>query len=163
MNAPDYVEPTIGWRTWGLIGDGRVFRLSSPYTSRAWQPRVAFVAGCYRRHAAPDEGCACGIYALREVTDAARYARRPLAVLDRVLGSVLLWGRIIECERGWRASHAYPQQLLLPARAATGEVSRDLDEIAAALSVYGVPVLPLVGDPSWVCASPHHGLFPEAA
>lgn len=30
MTAPDYVEPTIGWRTWGLVRDGGVTLLSSP-------------------------------------------------------------------------------------------------------------------------------------
>jgi hypothetical protein len=34
-------------------------------------------------------------------------------VLGRVAGRVRLWGTVVECERGWRASHAYPSRLLV--------------------------------------------------
>jgi hypothetical protein len=164
MTAPDYVEPTIGWRTWGLVRDGGVTLLSSPLFGENWHPRVAFVATCYRRHRVPDERCGCGVYALRTAREAAQYAGDPLAVLDRALGSVSLWGRVIECELGWRASHAYPQQILVPARDPTGELFPDLGDVLARLSVYGLPVLPLVGDTSWeVFTSFDDGLFPEAA
>jgi hypothetical protein len=164
MTAPDYVEPTIGWRTWGLAGDGHVTRLSSPFLHANWQPRVAFVATCDQRHRAPEEHCGCGVYALREAKEAAQYTGDSLAALDRALGSVFLWGRVIECELGWRASHAYPQQILVPAQDPTGKLFPDLDDVLAQLSVYGVPVLPLVGDTSReVLASLDDGLFPEAA
>jgi hypothetical protein len=31
-----------------------------------------------------------------------------------VLGRVSLWGEVVECERGYRASHAYPAALYVP-------------------------------------------------
>jgi hypothetical protein len=31
----------------------------------------------------------------------------------RVLGTVALWGRVVELEHGWRASHAYPLRLFV--------------------------------------------------
>jgi hypothetical protein len=46
---------------------------------------------------------------------------------------VALWGRIVEGERGWRASHAYPR-LLLTGPGIAGE------QRAALARRYGVPV-----------------------
>lgn len=56
----------------------------------------------------------------------------------RVFGVVALWGTAVECERGWRASHAYPLRTFVPRSSRTGEPPAD--EIAVRLSDYGVPV-----------------------
>jgi hypothetical protein len=59
-----------------------------------------------------------------------------------VLGHVALWGTVIECERGLRASHAYPIRIYVPADA--GEPWRvSWEEVAFGLWHYGVPIEPL--------------------
>jgi hypothetical protein len=46
-----------------------------------------------------------------------------------VIGEVEIWGRVIECENGWRSEYAYPKELWL------------LGEGLESLSwKYGVPV-----------------------
>jgi hypothetical protein len=59
--------------------------------------------------------------------------------LGRALGEVSLWGRVIECERGFRASLAYPRRLYLPADGLHRRRGRLVDDLEA----YGVPVEPL--------------------
>jgi hypothetical protein len=59
-----------------------------------------------------------------------------------VLGLVSLWGTVVECERGYRASHGYPRRIFVPADA--GEPWRiGWDEVALGLCRYGVAVEPL--------------------
>jgi hypothetical protein len=63
----------------------------------------------------------------------------PWPLLDHVIGRVFLWGSMLECERGWRASFAYPQELFVPLhRDRDGE--RKAEETADGLGVYGVPI-----------------------
>jgi hypothetical protein len=52
-------------------------------------------------------GCSCGLYAVRD-PGLLRGARDPA-----VLGTVSLWGRIVEHELGFRGQLAYPQRLVL--------------------------------------------------
>jgi hypothetical protein len=50
---------------------------------------------------------------------------------------------VVVCENGWRASRAYPVELLVPVPVAEGGRLRRrgyLDEIALGLEAYGVPV-----------------------
>jgi len=151
--APDYAEPVSGWRAW-LVSevDGRPL-LGGVVFHAAWEPGVPHVAQClhfrpqrlrpWRRrspdHEAPGEGCRCGIYAAAELADARDYAvpgRLPEPVrwptLHRVVGRAALWGRVVEHERGWRASHGYPELLLVPAD--------DASWLVPALEAYGVPI-----------------------
>jgi hypothetical protein len=78
------------------------------------------------------------VYGAR-IEQAAAYLWHPRIAPRRahlhVLGRVRLWGDVVECERGYRASHAYPAELLVPA--APGARA---DELAANLTRYGVPV-----------------------
>jgi hypothetical protein len=53
------------------------------------------------------EGCTCGLYAVEE-PELLRAARDPA-----VIGTVDMWGRVMEHERGYRAEFAYPQRLAL--------------------------------------------------
>jgi hypothetical protein len=57
-----------------------------------------------------------------------------------VLGRVSLWGTIVECDRGWRASNAYPAEIVVPARSLGGDPIPPLEEVALGLGEYGVPV-----------------------
>lgn len=64
-------------------------------------------------------------------------------LLHRVIGRVSLWGSVVECEHGWRASHAYPERLYVPSLHEERETACDASEIARDLTTYGVPVEPL--------------------
>jgi hypothetical protein len=71
-------------------------------------------------------------------------------VVETVLGRVLLWGAVVECDHGWRAECAYPAALYLSAggpdlthrsRPPEGHDRRAaLEEIARHLRSYSVPV-----------------------
>ncbi|HEX9124153.1 MAG TPA: hypothetical protein VF984_12505 [Actinomycetota bacterium] len=117
-----FAEPIRGWRIWNLSEDPERGTLLHPVGSGsgAWEPRRAVRARCTpppfvgltrRSHEAPDPACTCGIYAARslEVFDRPRPAYPP----PPVVGTVSMWGRVIEHERGWRAAEAYPAQLRL--------------------------------------------------
>jgi hypothetical protein len=150
VHAPDYLEPVVGWRVWNLLEVGSEVRLSSLVYGEAWPVRQELSAVCrlgsrfamssrqrsLPRHGAPYARCSCGIHATRTLEQAAAYlepsseGRRPGAF--RVLGRVLIWGSVVEAERGWRGSRAYPDRIYLPA-----EVSENW---AFGLAAYGVPI-----------------------
>jgi hypothetical protein len=120
--SPDIlIEPIEGWRTWNLSEDPPEGPLLHPVgPGDAWRPRRPLVARCgatpflslFRQpHQAPNPGCTCGIYAARSLQALDR--PRPAWPPPTVVGTVSLWGRVIEHERGWRAAHAYPARLLL--------------------------------------------------
>ncbi|HEY3212198.1 MAG TPA: hypothetical protein VGL16_03195 [Actinomycetota bacterium] len=105
-------EPIHAWRTWTLLGsrDGSWVRLA-PIAGggRPWPPRRPAEASCtrHRSHVRPELDCTCGLHAV-ESPDELRRTRDPA-----VLGTVALWGRIVEHEHGFRAALAYPQRLRL--------------------------------------------------
>ena len=76
---------------------------------RPWPPRRPAEASCtrHRSHVRPELECTCGLHAV-ESPDELRRTRDPA-----VLGTVALWGRIVEHEHGFRAALAYPQRLRL--------------------------------------------------
>jgi hypothetical protein len=47
---------------------------------------------------------------------------------------------VIECERGWRASYAYPVRLYVPTRSTARRLRLRPREVADGLAGYGVPV-----------------------
>lgn len=105
--VPDAVH---AWRTWTLRDDPRTgSTLLMPIGGhrRAWTPRRPSRARCpfHRWHKAPDAGCSCGLYAVKDgrLLRGARDAA--------VLGTVALWGSIVEHQRGFRGELAYPQRL----------------------------------------------------
>lgn len=156
--APDYVQPVVGWRVWLVVGECESFRLRSVVYDALWLPRRELVARCLHHawllrsrgrgcseHSPPLERCHCGIYGVREIERAASYldvlGRSEKLAVHRVIGQVSLWGEVLECEQGWRASRAYPAALYVPT---TGRPYRlrvkTAEEIALALTEYGVPV-----------------------
>jgi hypothetical protein len=107
-----FVEPIHAWRTWTLVGsrDGSVVRLAPiAGDGRPWPPRHPATSVCTRRrsHLQPELDCTCGLHAVADPDDLRR-TRDPA-----VLGTVALWGRIVEHEHGYRAALAYPQRLRL--------------------------------------------------
>jgi hypothetical protein len=154
MRAPDYVEPFEAWRVWNVLRRNGEYVLASVVQRAVWQAREEFTAQCLRSrglfgrvrrravHEAPEVYCECGIYGT--VLDRLDYylAETPFRGAASVLGTVALWGTVIECEHGFRASHAYPLRLYVPADA--GRPWRiGWDEVAVGLWGYGVPVEPL--------------------
>jgi hypothetical protein len=160
--APDYLEPITGWRGWFVVADEQATRLSSLVYPTLWPPRRELLATCRHRpllrlrpwrrrppdHGAPDESCRCGIYATADPEKAAAYLEDRIVhaepvrwpVLHRVIGRVALWGSVVECEDGWRASQAYPERLYVPSLPEEVEDGCDGRTIACELTAYGVPI-----------------------
>ena len=104
-------EPIIAWRAWtmqqGLRDRGPLLRPIGD-SGRVWPARAPASATCARHtHVSPGFDCTCGLHATR-TPDLLRRARDP-----SVVGTVALWGRIVEHDRGYRAAYAYPQRLRL--------------------------------------------------
>ena len=116
--APDYVDPVLGWRVWRVVRCKGQYLLASLFNNVVWVPGEALDARCFAiirvpRHTSPDLKCHCGVYAARrEAIDWDLIGRRALTPL--VVGRVALWGPVVEAERGWRASFAYPRSLFVP-------------------------------------------------
>ena len=149
--------------------DGEL-RLRSPSMLDPWEPGSPFVFACLEAgHSALEENCSCGVYAAKEPAVAALYARIPLPAerlipkAHAVIGRVSLWGRVIECERGWRASFAYPACLFVPQQAEAARRT-EIHAMAEGLRAYGVPVLPFIWPDSWgPLSAPGFDLRPQAA
>lgn len=143
--APDYAEPLRAWRLWEVEDLDATPRLRSLYRFSFWPVGAPLEARCeaqrFRlprrpRHAAPTETCTCGIYGAPF-----ELIRRKMAIDHGlppgclfVIGTVSLWGDVVECERGWRAAFAYPSRLFVPLGGPGAA------EQAVGLADYGVPV-----------------------
>lgn len=140
--AYDTLGPLVGFRAWRTTACG----LASPVVPAAWPPGRPIAAACEREGGpAPHPGCACGIYALKDVEALRRYVLPclspdqlfPLGDAPRrseiVIGPVRLWGRVFEHELGWRAELAYPAGLF--------SLRPDDPVIAPLLESYEIPGL----------------------
>jgi len=111
-------EPLIGWRCWHVLPHEGLLR---PIYKRGlvWKPRQTLEALCPEDpHEPPDEHCRCGVWTVCHpmLLDEIGWTNAPppgTAKLPGVIvvGEVSLWGKIIQHERGWRASCAYPRHL----------------------------------------------------
>jgi hypothetical protein len=154
VEAPDFVEAFEAWRVWRVLVDATGFWLRSVVQPTVWPAGEALEAECLhagrvarwfrqrrrKPHAVPEVHCECGIYGanLREIGQ--YLIDWPVdSRVQRVLGRVSLWGTVVECERGFRASRAYPLRLYVPARSALTARLRPA-EVAAGLEAYGVPI-----------------------
>lgn len=162
MKVPDYAEPIDAWRAWLIVVEDGQIRLSSLVYRDVWPARRELEAVCRRRvlafpriwkkrgadHAGPSEKCGCGIYGVPDPGRAATYVAHALwrdealrwPLLHRAIGRVFLWGTVVECEAGWRASHAYPHHVYLPERGPDNDGGVEPAALVAPLASYGVPV-----------------------
>ena len=109
-DVPFAPGPVVAWRAWALSGHDESLRLRPVGRfSRPWPPGRAVEASCgrWRFHRAPSLGCTCGVHATREI-DLLRRARSPA-----VVGTVALWGTIVEHALGYRARFGYPLEIRL--------------------------------------------------
>ena len=179
VTIPDYLEPFEGWRVWRIDSDKSDFRLVSVVQETSWPPHEELVAECMRRrilarlhrperHQAPAEPCACGIYATT-LDRLAAYMPADDPHTRYVFGRVRLWGTVIECEKGWRASRAYPAEIIVPApqraprpgimASPQPTVARaSAEEIAHGLIDYAVPITVLSHPPKRALDSMAHKL-----
>jgi hypothetical protein len=164
--APDFIEPTIGWRTWLVVPEGEAFRLRSVVYDTLWPTHSELIARCLHRsvslpwrrrsgHLPPADNCACGIYAAKDPEEAASYLDgRSWAdglSVHRVIGTVSLWGRVVECTRGWRGALAYPKKIYIPpTRAPFWLKAERVEQVALDLADYEVAIELLDAD----CSGP---------
>jgi hypothetical protein len=125
MDLPDEfgTEPLLGYRAWQVVdaGDGGGPALKSLHVSYIWGrqieavchiPPAMYFKGRHEGRPSPDLACSCGIYAqlpehpLTE-WDTAKRARVSAS------GTIAMWGRIIQCERGYKAQYAEIQEPLV--------------------------------------------------
>jgi hypothetical protein len=124
-------EPILGWRLWHVRPHGGDFRLESFTRHHVSWPSLSRLEASCAAHGfgAPAAGHECGIYAFKTRELAEELLRRYVGVRHCygreneipppprgrpiALGSVSLWGRILERERGYRAQYAYPYELFL--------------------------------------------------
>jgi hypothetical protein len=147
--APEvYAGPAfVGWRSWRILpferlGEATSVRLCASGTQgipKVWEPGRATVAVCGKfrtTHEAPWPGCECGVYGYRTREAAEDHLEQFREgngeyVLGWAFGRVSLWGRIVECEHGWRAQQAYPYAI---------DVYAEPPVAAALRRLYGVDV-----------------------
>ena len=125
LRSPDFVHVLTAWRGWE-VSDGLLEALGS---NTQWEPKRAQRASCQASdHAAPNFSCHCGYWSFKSF-ELLQEALVGYANIVDVIGQVEIWGRVIECENGWRSEFAYPKELWL--------VGEGLESLSWK---YGVPV-----------------------
>jgi hypothetical protein len=135
--VPDHYEPITAWRAWKLSN----LRLHALGSNGEWPVKKPIEAICNKKyasiadpagvnitnHPAPNHNCECGVWAFNSLDNLMSAIQGHYHAA--VLGQVSLWGRVIECENGFRAQYAYPKELWL--------FDNSLEELGY---IYGVPV-----------------------
>jgi hypothetical protein len=153
VQVPDGIDPISAYRAWNFSTEGRpkLFPLSGGFGSwpNAWEGIgsgwVTACCGYSRGHKAPSEDCQCGFYSLKDldsaidlVTPIELSAPRPDGGRPVVLGRILLSGKVIEHEIGYRAERARVAELI-PFRSTERSVTRLANKlgvgVAAAVEV----------------------------
>jgi hypothetical protein len=156
-DAPDLIEPVVGFRNWRILRAGPASgELSSPYFPVTWSEPI-MRAECRRwrtpealldtPHAAPRPGCDCGIRAYH--TPTGEFSKVDYRAVS---GIVTVWGRIEIGADEMRAELARVEALAVYSgwsrrqRDAVHEVAAnlgadlvDLGELGAAAASYGAP------------------------
>lgn len=137
MIVPDSPVPLEGYRIWGVVDSREGPRLQSATSgfcggTTVWTPYEPFEASCLAKSScagAPNADHSCGIHSFKALEDALRWALDVARVRPVVIGSVRIWGKVVESSCGWRSQYAYPLALT------SGVRHRELKPLAAA---YGV-------------------------
>jgi hypothetical protein len=127
LRVPDGIEPISAYRAWTYSierGRAHLFPLSSGSASSftEWEGASSgwVTASCRagNGHEVPLEGCRCGFYSVKDLQEAIGLAlpMRPIGTQAGfdcvVLGRVLLSGKVIEHEIGYRAERARIAELI---------------------------------------------------
>lgn len=156
MTPPLVVGPLQGYRCWRVEWHGDEPVLRSLYYSTPWPARGPLRAACENRpgplvawmrrflshatatHPAPTWGCRCGIYGLTRLDGEEHLEMSPQVCQHglfgrsiQVFGVVLLWGRLIQHEHGYRAEYARPVRLLTVPAFVRGRETQSLLEAVA--------------------------------
>ena len=111
---PDFVQPIVGYRCWKVSPTSKAGRLLAIGVTKEWpagKPIQATNRGCTKSHSdIPGLNCECGMWAFKTLADL-KDAISEYTHMDLVAGQVYLWGRVIECEFGFRAEYAYPKEI----------------------------------------------------
>ncbi|MGS0688766.1 hypothetical protein ACVBEQ_27050, partial [Nakamurella sp. GG22] len=99
QSAPEPVVGVFGLRTFRVSANGYLLPLS--FTSADWADGTC-IARCGLGHAAPADGCTCGIYSLRDLRD----LRLQYWSARRLVAVVALEGQAVEGSKGWRSQAA---------------------------------------------------------
>ena len=107
--SPDYVGTITAWRGWA-VEDGLLEALGSDFK---WPIKHASRAHCVNEHhPAPQMNCSCGFWSFRSLEHLTEAMAGYISSV-MVIGTVEIWGRVIECKNGWRSEFAYPKELWL--------------------------------------------------
>ena len=124
MSPEPVAEPLVGFRRWGCRRGGLYSGIfvagrfvpnpalgmvaprarPIPWPTDHDRPAKCFALG---GHDAPHRDCRCGYSAYYALP-----AEPDLPAPEAVWGAIVAWGRIVECETGFRAQHARPIALL---------------------------------------------------
>ena len=113
------IEPVIGWRAWGLrLDDDGEVELVSPIQSFVWPPREPSRARCGTHFGKqlPCQSCTCGLYAVTRLDRLPAAGGLASSAPVAVVGSVAMWGRVVEHANGYRGQLAYPDRIRLVCR-----------------------------------------------
>lgn len=108
---PDYTHTITGWRGWDITNR----LLDGLGTSSIWRPRRGTPAVCHYydgHHQAPEFNCHCGYWSFKSL-DLMKQAVTTYRTSLVVVGPVEIWGKVVECENGYRSEFAYPKELWL--------------------------------------------------
>ena len=134
MNDPALLlEHVHGFRQFRVGDDGL---LPAHVGDRPWSAGVT-AAHCRRGpHAAPKEGCTCGLHGWYDVADA-----RAHALPGEVTAVVRASGRVLLGEHGWRAEKAEIVAVALPSRRTATRARRDRVRAVVEATYPGVEVV----------------------
>lgn len=151
MSPEPVAEPLVGFRRWGcrrgglysgifvagrFLANPALGMVAPRAPQRPWPTDGDREAKCFalRDHEAPSRDCNCGwsaYYALPMEPE--------LPARECVWGAVVAWGRIVECETGFRAQFVRPLALLDSPR--PDELGKPRRRAAVAAESYGIPLL----------------------
>lgn len=104
-----YLATRRGNRSWDIVTSQQDNYLRSLRLKTIWPSNLALKAFCEQGSFDDTHAllCQCGIYSFKpDVRDII-----PVTNDGTIFGSVVIWGKVIECEYGYRSEYAYPVSL----------------------------------------------------